>query len=83
VTRIKYFSAPWCMNCKFMWPWMQELYPEAERIEIADTDDPVVEEFGLVSLPSIIAFDAEGKELGRLTGGNNKQAIQDFLAPVL
>ena len=78
--RIVDFYATWCPPCKMLAPIMDELAEEADGYQVAkldiDQEIDVANEFGVMSIPTIIFF-KEGQEIQRLVGFRNKDELLD------
>jgi thioredoxin 1 len=68
---IKAFTATWCGPCRMIKPQLQNIINEGQiKIELYDIDSNVeiTKEFGIKSVPTLIYFNEEGTEVGRLSG---------------
>ena len=78
------YWAPWCGPCQMVGPIIQELAEEmdAAKIKIAkinvDDGQAVAGKYEVLSIPTFIMF-KEGKEVERLTGGLQKEELQEFI----
>ncbi len=74
------FYATWCPPCKMLAPIMDELAQEANGYQVAkidiDQEINVANEFGVMSIPTIIFF-KDGQEIQRLVGFRNKDELLD------
>lgn len=69
------FYADWCGPCKMLSPIMDEISEENTVYKInVDNDQDLAIQFGIMSIPCVIAF-KEGKEINRIVGLTNKDAI--------
>ncbi len=69
------FYADWCGPCKMLSPIMDEISEENTVYKInVDNDQDLAVQFGIMSIPCVIAF-KEGKEINRIVGLTNKDAI--------
>ena len=81
------FSAAWCGPCKKLAPILAEISDEMEGtakvVEVdAGTDPDLAQEFGVMSLPTIIFF-KDGKVKERIVGLVAKDKILSKLKPLL
>ena len=79
--KILKFSAAWCQPCKQLQKTLDEMvlpYP----VEIVDIDrDPgKASDFAVRGVPTMVLVTSEGKEQGRLVGGQTKASIGEWLA---
>ncbi len=76
------FWAPWCGPCRMVAPILEEIAQEDESITIGkinvDEEAPLANRFGIVSIPTLILFDA-GQEKSRAVGYRPKADILKFL----
>lgn len=79
------FKADWCVDCRFIDPFMpeveQEFSPLLTLIEVdVEQTDTVSQEHNILGIPSFVAY-ADGRELVRFVNKNRKsrQEIEDFL----
>jgi thioredoxin 1 len=76
------FYADWCGPCKMVSPVLEEIAYQQNEIKIAKLDvdayPALAQQFGVKSIPTIIAFKG-GKEYKRRTGFANKQILLDLV----
>ena len=74
---LKIFSAPWCCNCKTVKTMLKDV-----PMEVVDADDenntPIYEAADVQSIPTIIAYDEDGREVKRWSGNFNKSVIEEI-----
>ena len=74
---LKIFSAPWCCNCKTVKTMLKDV-----PIEVVDADDenntPIYDAADVQSIPTIIAYDEDGREVKRWSGNFNKSVIEEI-----
>ena len=80
------FWAPWCGPCKMFGPIFESVKDSYKNIKFCkfnvDEDlDNVSKDFGVMSIPTIIAF-KDGKEIKRNIGFMNKDDLNDFLEDI-
>lgn len=76
------FYADWCGPCKMVSPILEEIAYQQDEIKIAkldvDAHPALAQKFGVMSIPTIIAFKG-GKEYKRRIGFANKQILLDLV----
>lgn len=74
------FYAEWCGPCKVMEPIVNELEKSynIEKINV-DEQPEVAEKYGVMSIPTYLVVDNEGRELSRTTGATSKAALEGML----
>lgn len=83
--RLVSLGAGKCIPCKMMEPIREELRQEyAGRLEVVYhdvwQDREIGDQFGIRLIPTLIYFDAQGRELGRTEGYQTKQQILEAFA---
>ena len=77
MTTLEIFSAPWCCNCKTVKTMLKDV-----PMEVVDGDDenntPICEAYNVETIPTIIAFDEEGREVKRWYNNFNKSVIEEI-----
>lgn len=79
------FTADWCPDCQFIYPFLPEI--EAENPEFTfvqvDRDDymPVAQQWDIFGIPSLVVLE-NSQEIGRLVNKlrKTKEEINQFLA---
>ncbi|MBS7614198.1 thioredoxin family protein [Candidatus Bathyarchaeota archaeon] len=65
------FYADWCPFCRRIYPYLRSLSPGSHyavyRVDMSDEDNDLWDSFGIVVVPTLIAFD-EGEEFWRADG---------------
>jgi len=74
---VMFFSTKTCPTCKLVWPTVRMLRPDTVYVELQD-DDPRIPLYDLSSVPTIIILD-DGVERKRITGGQSKKKLEEFL----
>ena len=77
------FHANWCGPCRMLAPVLEQVAKEVKgkaqisRIDI-DTEQKTASHFQITSVPTLILF-KNGKEVNRLIGLRNAEAVKDFI----
>ena len=77
------FHANWCGPCRMLAPVLEQVAKEIKgkavigKIDI-DTEQKTAAHFQITSVPTMILF-KNGKEVNRLIGLRNAEAIKDFV----
>lgn len=77
------FYADWCGPCRMLAPVLEQVAQEIEgkafvgKVNI-DNEQKTASQFQISSVPTMILF-KNGKEVNRLVGLRNAQAIKDFI----
>lgn len=82
VTLIDFF-AEWCGPCKMIAPVIEELANEEQNVKIAKADVDVCQQLAMkhqiTSVPTLVLY-KDGKEVNRLLGVKDKDALKQFIA---
>ena len=74
---LKIFSAPWCCNCKTVKMMLKDV-----PMIVVNADDenntPLYEANNVQSIPTIIAYDEDGREIKRWAGNFTKAVIDEI-----
>ena len=77
--KIIYFSAPWCGPCRQLGPIMDEVATQASVQKVnVDNSPEMASQYGIRNVPTVVAIDNSGVEVGRKVGLNPKQAYLDM-----
>ena len=77
------FHANWCGPCRSLAPILEQVAKEIEgkavigKIDI-DNEEKTAAQFQITSVPTMILF-KDGKEVGRLSGLQNANAVKEFI----
>src|SRR5579872_5074767 len=77
------FHANWCGPCRMLAPVLEEVAKTVQgkasigKVDI-DTEQKIASQFQITSVPTMILF-KDGKEVNRLVGLRNADAIKDFI----
>lgn len=79
MNKLLIFSASWCGPCNAFKPTLLEL--EQDRLVYVDIDQlPEIRgDYNVMSVPTVILVDEDGKELERLVGAQPLSKLQDLL----
>lgn len=81
------FHANWCGPCRMLAPVLEEVAKDIHgkasigKVDI-DTEQKTASEYQITSVPTMILF-KDGKEVNRLVGLRNADAIKDFILAVV
>ena len=76
------FWAPWCMPCRMIAPFVEELAEElAGKVSVGkvniDEEEELAARFGIRSIPTLILL-KNGQEAARLVGARGKDELKAF-----
>jgi thioredoxin len=86
ITMVDFF-AEWCGPCRMMTPILEEIaslkYKDSiiAKLDI-DSEQKIASEFQVTSVPTLILF-KDGKEISRLVGLRDIEAIKEFIDSAL
>jgi thioredoxin 1 len=81
------FHANWCGPCRMLAPVLEQVAKEIKgkasvgKIDI-DNEQKTAAHFQITSVPTMILF-KDGKEVNRLVGLRNAEAVKDFILAVV
>ena len=81
------FHANWCGPCRMLAPVLEQVAKEIKgkatiaKIDI-DSEQKTASNFQITSVPTLILF-KDGKEVNRLIGLRNAEAIKDFVSAAI
>ncbi|MDR2312193.1 thioredoxin family protein [Pseudochrobactrum asaccharolyticum] len=80
-----YVWAPWCPPCKSMTPALDDVAAEiGQNVRVvklnAVSESQTLTALGIASVPTLLLFSAEGRELARFLGALNSSAILDWIS---
>jgi len=74
------FFAEWCMPCLMLAPVIEELADEIKEVKFAkiniDDNEELSKRFSISGIPCLIIF-KDGKEVDRIIGNQNSEAIEE------
>ena len=80
------FHAEWCGPCRMLAPVLEQISKEVKgkasvaKVDI-DSEQKTAAQFQITSVPTLILF-KDGKEVNRLIGLRNAEAIKEFVLSV-
>jgi|TARA_Y100000389_G_C17040653_1_gene307974 thioredoxin-like negative regulator of GroEL len=77
MSKIYYFSAPWCGPCKMLGPVMDKSGLPFQKINV-DSDSTLSAKYGIRNVPTLVKVDASGNEISRLVGNNPLDKIKNW-----
>jgi len=77
MSKIYYFSAPWCGPCKMLAPTMERSGLPFQKVNV-DEDQTLSAKYGIRNVPTLVKVDASGNEVSRLVGNNPLDKIQSW-----
>ena len=77
MSKIYYFSAPWCGPCKMLGPVMDKSGLPFQKINV-DNDSTLSAKYGIRNVPTLVKVDANGNEISRLVGNNPLDKIKNW-----
>ena len=77
MSKIYYFSAPWCGPCKQLAPTMERSGLPYQKVDV-DNDTELSAKFGIRNVPTLVKVDSSGNEISRLVGNNPLNKIQSW-----
>lgn len=82
--KLLYFSAVWCGPCRRVAPVFQKLQEELENFEMekidVDEKSELAQAMNVMSLPTFILLNDEGKEVARAVGTRTEAELREFAA---
>jgi len=80
------FHANWCAPCRMLAPLLEQVAKEVKGAKVAkidiDSEQKTASHFQITSVPTLILF-KNGKEVNRLLGLRNVEAIKEFIQAVM
>lgn len=80
---VHYFTAPWCGPCKVFGPRLEK-FAEVNNINLVkhnvDDNPPEVQEFGIMSVPTTIWLDKDGKLIVFKVGALTENQMEEFVS---
>ena len=77
MSKLYYFSAPWCGPCKMLVPVMDQSGLPFQKINV-DNDTELSSKYGVRSVPTLLLVDSTGNEIKRLVGNNDLKTIKNW-----
>ncbi len=80
------FFADWCAPCRMLTPVIESVANDLKEVKFLkldiDSNQKTAADFQVTSVPTLILF-KDGKEVNRLVGLRDENAIKQFIAPAL
>ena len=77
MSKIYYFSAPWCGPCKQLAPTMERRGLPFQKVNV-DEDQTLSAKYGIRNVPTLVKVDSSGNEISRLVGNNPLDKIKNW-----
>lgn len=77
MSKLYYFSAPWCGPCKMLGPTMDKSGLSFTKVNV-DDDTELAAKYGVRSVPTLLVVDSTGNELKRLVGNQDLNTIKNW-----
>ena len=77
MSKIYYFSAPWCGPCKQLAPTMERSGLPYQKVDV-DNETELSAKFGIRNVPTLVKVDSSGNEISRLVGNNPLDKIKNW-----
>ena len=79
-----YFGASWCGPCKMLGPIMESIGTEMGNSALVlkvdvDANPELSAEYGITTVPTVLAFDGSTEECERVIGLNSKETYVDII----
>ena len=79
MSKLLYFSAPWCGPCRMLGPTMEQAAQELPVQKVLVDDEPdLATQYGIRNIPTIIKVDDNGVEQKRIMGLQTLDQIKEF-----
>jgi len=77
MSKLYYFSAPWCGPCKMLGPTMDKSGLPFTKVNV-DNDTELAAKYGVRSVPTLLVVDSAGEEVKRLVGNQDLNTIKNW-----
>ena len=75
MSKIYYFSAPWCGPCKQLGPTMERSGLPYQKVDV-DNDTELSAKFGIRNVPTLVKVDDSGNEISRIVAVSKLYGIK-------
>ena len=81
--KLIYMTASWCIPCRTFGPIMDQVTSApVSRVDV-DNNSALVAKYGVMSVPTVIAVDADGNEMARFSGAKSLDFVNEFAYNVM
>ena len=77
MSKIYYFSAPWCGPCKMLAQKKKKSGLPFQKINV-DQNQELSAKYGIRNVPTLVKVDSNDNEISRLVGNNPLDKIQNW-----
>jgi len=77
MSKLYYFSAPWCGPCRMLGPTMDKSGLAFTKVNV-DDDTELAAKYGVRSVPTLLVVDNAGEEVKRLVGNQDLNTIKNW-----
>lgn len=77
--QLVYFSAPWCVPCRWFGPVMDEITKLPVLKVDVDQDPDLAMQYSVFSVPTVILIDGP-REIARFTGARSLDYVNEFIS---
>ena len=80
--KLMLFTGSWCVPCQQLKPIVKEVAEEKEielKVVDVETETETTNAYMVRGVPTLIKFDDNGDEVGRVSGALRREQVIDFL----